>query len=45
MSSYLKKCTLGDLELLREVSIETFTDTFAAQNKPENIKKLQAMKT
>lgn len=37
MSSYLKKCTLGDLELLREVSIETFTDTFAAQNKPENI--------
>ncbi|WP_172255085.1 hypothetical protein [Saccharibacillus deserti] len=28
-------------EILREISIETFNETFASQNKPENIKPCQ----
>lgn len=33
----MHKCTSEDLELLREISIETFTDTFAADNTPEDL--------
>ena len=38
MSIEIKKVKLEDLELLRKISIETFTDTFAAQNSAENMK-------
>ena len=38
MSIEIKKVKHKDLELLREISIETFTDTFAAQNSAENMK-------
>lgn len=34
----LKKVTLADLATLRQISIETFTDTFGAQNTPENLR-------
>lgn len=33
----MHKCTIDDLELLREISIETFTDTFGADNTPEDL--------
>ncbi|MFL2029436.1 GNAT family N-acetyltransferase [Loigolactobacillus zhaoyuanensis] len=33
----LKKITLTELPVLRQISIETFTDTFGAQNTPENL--------
>lgn len=33
----IRKCSESDLELLRTIGIETFTDTFAAQNTPENM--------
>ena len=32
----LKPCTLTDLEVLQSVSLETFTEAFAAQNDPED---------
>ncbi|MCM3225217.1 GNAT family N-acetyltransferase [Terribacillus saccharophilus] len=34
----IKKCSIKDLRILQEVSIETFTDTFKDQNTPENMK-------
>lgn len=33
-----KKCTIEDLQVLQEISIETFNDTFKDQNSPENMK-------
>ncbi|MFP3393928.1 GNAT family N-acetyltransferase, partial [Brevibacillus sp. SIMBA_076] len=38
MSIQLKKCSLNDITELREISIETFNDTFKDQNSPENMK-------
>jgi ribosomal protein S18 acetylase RimI-like enzyme len=38
MTIRIKKCTLGDLQLLQEISYETFNDTFKHQNSPENMK-------
>lgn len=32
----LEPCTLADLEVLRQVSLETFREAFAAQNDPED---------
>lgn len=37
MSLRLEKCTVNDLKTLQEISFETFNDTFAKQNSPENI--------
>lgn len=37
MTINIKKCGPENLQLLREISIETFTDTFIHQNSPENI--------
>jgi len=34
----IKKCSIKDLRILQEVSIETFSDTFKEQNSPENMK-------
>ena len=33
----IQQATLNDLEILQELSIQTFTETFAAVNTPENI--------
>lgn len=33
----LTQCTLADIETLQAISIETFVDTFQAQNTPENL--------
>lgn len=33
-----RKCTIEDLEILQEISVETFKDTFEDQNSPENMK-------
>lgn len=38
MSIKIKKCSLNDITALREISIETFNDTFKDQNSPENMK-------
>ncbi|MCY8519831.1 GNAT family N-acetyltransferase [Bacillus atrophaeus] len=38
MSVRLKKCSHEDLKILKEISIETFNDTFKDQNSPENMK-------
>jgi diamine N-acetyltransferase len=38
MTISIKKCTLEDLLILQEISIETFYDTFKDQNSPENMK-------
>lgn len=38
MTIIIKKCTLEDLSLLQEISIETFNETFNHQNSPENMK-------
>lgn len=38
MSVKLKKCSLEDLKILQEISIETFNDTFKDHNSPENMK-------
>ncbi|GAA0137112.1 spermidine/spermine N(1)-acetyltransferase [Paenibacillus sp. YSY-4.3] len=38
MTITTKKCTSEDLELLQEISIETFNETFKNQNSPENMK-------
>lgn len=38
MTINLKKCSLEDLGLLQDISIETFKDTFQNQNSPENMK-------
>ncbi|WP_318617730.1 GNAT family N-acetyltransferase [Sporosarcina sp. YIM B06819] len=34
----IKKCNREDLEILQEISIETFNDTFKDHNSPENMK-------
>lgn len=34
----MKTCTVEDLDLLQEISVETFEDTFREQNSPENMK-------
>jgi ribosomal protein S18 acetylase RimI-like enzyme len=33
----IRKATLSDLETIQKISIQTFIETFAAVNKPENI--------
>lgn len=33
----IQKATLNDLEILQKISIQTFTETFAAVNTPDNI--------
>ncbi|MFA9556822.1 GNAT family N-acetyltransferase [Evansella sp. AB-rgal1] len=38
MTVHIKKCNMEDLQLLQEMSIETFNDTFKDQNSPENMK-------
>ncbi|MBD3919162.1 GNAT family N-acetyltransferase [Paenibacillus sp. PR3] len=37
MTIQIRKCTFEDASLLREVSIETFHDTFKDQNSPEQL--------
>ncbi|TYP73192.1 GNAT family N-acetyltransferase [Paenibacillus methanolicus] len=37
MTIQIKACTLSDLHVLQDVSIETFQDTFKHQNSPENM--------
>lgn len=41
MTVKLTKCNLEDLKILQEISIETFKNTFEAQNSPENMKAYQ----
>lgn len=36
-SLHLVECTERDIDILKQVSIETFTDTFKDQNKEENL--------
>ncbi|SDN22447.1 GNAT family N-acetyltransferase [Bacillus sp. OK048] len=38
MTCEIKKCNLEDLQILQEISIETFNDAFKEQNSPENMK-------
>ncbi|RUT47324.1 GNAT family N-acetyltransferase [Paenibacillus anaericanus] len=38
MTIIIKKCRREDLQILQEISIETFNDTFKDQNSPENMK-------
>ncbi|MCI1773045.1 GNAT family N-acetyltransferase [Paenibacillus lautus] len=38
MTIIIEKCTIEDLGLLQEISIETFNETFKHQNSPENMK-------
>ncbi|MCL6601652.1 MAG: GNAT family N-acetyltransferase [Paenibacillus sp.] len=38
MTVKIKKCSLEDLQILQQISIETFIDTFKDQNSPENMK-------
>lgn len=38
MTVEIKKCSRKDLRTLQEISVETFHDTFKAQNSPENMK-------
>lgn len=38
MTTAIRIATIEDLHALREIGIETFGDTFAAQNKPENMR-------
>ncbi|TQR12947.1 GNAT family N-acetyltransferase [Psychrobacillus soli] len=37
MTINIKKCTVGDLQKLQEISYETFNETFKHQNSPENM--------
>lgn len=37
MTIKIKKCSMDDLEILQEISIETFNDTFKDQNSPKNM--------
>ncbi|RRJ64925.1 GNAT family N-acetyltransferase [Paenibacillus oralis] len=37
MTVKIKKCSREDLQVLQEISIETFNDTFKEQNSPENM--------
>lgn len=36
--SKIRPCTLADLTTLQKISVETFIDTFAAQNTPEDMR-------
>lgn len=38
MTVKIRKCTIGDLKNLQEISTETFNDTFKDQNSAENMK-------
>ncbi len=38
MTEKITKCNLEDLQVLREISIETFNDTFSNQNSADNMK-------
>ncbi|WP_158737273.1 GNAT family N-acetyltransferase [Alteribacillus sp. YIM 98480] len=38
MTVYIKKCNCEDLQILQDISIETFNDTFKDQNSPEHMK-------
>jgi ribosomal protein S18 acetylase RimI-like enzyme len=38
MTIKIKKCSLEDLLILQQISMETFNDTFKDQNSPENMK-------
>ncbi|WP_138420914.1 GNAT family N-acetyltransferase [Aquibacillus sediminis] len=38
MTAKITKCNRDDLQILQEISIETFNDTFKGQNSPENMK-------
>ncbi|MCP3794046.1 GNAT family N-acetyltransferase [Paenibacillus sp. CH40] len=38
MTAKIIKCKREDLQVLQEISIETFNDTFKDQNSPENMK-------
>ncbi|MEK4432801.1 GNAT family N-acetyltransferase [Paenibacillus sp. FSL M7-0802] len=38
MTVKIIKCSREDLQILQEISIETFNDTFKDQNSPENMK-------
>lgn len=38
MDIIMERCTRDDLQILQEISIETFQDTFKEQNTPENLK-------
>lgn len=38
MTIRIQKCTHEELQILQEISIETFNDTFKEQNSPENMK-------
>ncbi|WP_028549662.1 GNAT family N-acetyltransferase [Paenibacillus sp. UNC451MF] len=38
MTVKIKKCNREDVQILQEISIETFNDTFKDQNSPENMK-------
>lgn len=38
MTINIKKCSIEDLGLLQEISVETFNETFKNQNSPENMK-------
>ncbi|MEK3917886.1 GNAT family N-acetyltransferase [Paenibacillus sp. FSL H7-0331] len=38
MTIKIKKCSLEDLQILQQLSMETFNDTFKDQNSPENMK-------
>ncbi|GMK37161.1 spermidine/spermine N(1)-acetyltransferase [Paenibacillus sp. CCS19] len=37
MTIDIKKCSIDDLSILQEISIETFTDTFRDHNSPDNM--------
>ncbi|MFS0861981.1 GNAT family N-acetyltransferase [Fredinandcohnia sp. 179-A 10B2 NHS] len=37
MTIHIKQCNLDDLQLLQEISYETFDETFREQNSPENM--------
>jgi ribosomal protein S18 acetylase RimI-like enzyme len=38
LTIHIRKCTLEDLEILQDVRVETFNETFKDQNSPENMK-------
>lgn len=38
MTITIKRCTVDDLSLLQEISVETFNETFQNQNPPENMR-------
>lgn len=45
MSMTLRRLTTKDLDTLRDISIETFSDTFGAQNTAENMRDYLARRT